>query len=208
MICGCQKRPSAAIWLTRAHSLVSAPDPSPTAGSVTRRYGLLPSHGAQKNVLWGVRHDASQLLRPNTATRRQVRDLSSGPFRVQLDIEVRRIQCRQCHAVKRERLAFLADNPFYTQRFAYYGGRRCRSATIKDIAEELRLDWGAVKDLGKQYVRAQLKRAGTPGNTPAGAGRQRICGSDLCRHVHRTGVPFSFQGRSNSRRMPSGVPAA
>ena len=93
-------------------------------------------------------------------TRRQVRDLSSGPFRILLDIEVRRIQCRQCCAVKRERLSFLADNPFYTQRFAYYVGRRCRSATIKDIAEELRLDWDAVKELDKQYMRAQLKRAG------------------------------------------------
>ena len=67
MICGCQKRPSAATWLTRILSLVSVPDPSPTADSVTRRCGLLPSHGAQKNVLWDVRHDASQLLRPNTA---------------------------------------------------------------------------------------------------------------------------------------------
>jgi len=96
-------------------------------------------------------------------TRRQVRDLSSGPFRILLDIEVRRVQCRQCGAVKRERLAFLSDNPFYTRRFAYYVGRRCRSATIKDIAEEQRLDWDAVKELDKQYMRAQIKRAGTPG---------------------------------------------
>ncbi len=42
-------------------------------------------------------------------------------------------------------------------------GRRCRSATIKEIAEELRLDWDAVKELDKQYMRAQLKRAGTLG---------------------------------------------
>ena len=96
-------------------------------------------------------------------TRRQVRDLSSGPFRVYLDLEVRRVRCRRCTAVKRERLAFLADNPFYTQRFAHYVGRRCRSATIKEIAEELHLDWDAVKELDKQYMRAQLKRAGTPG---------------------------------------------
>ena len=65
--------------------------------------------------------------------------------------------------MKRERLEFLADNPFYTQRFAYYVGRRCRSATIKDIAEDLHLGWDAVKELDQQYMRAQLKRAGTPG---------------------------------------------
>jgi len=49
--------------------------------------------------------------------------------------------------VKREPLAFLADNPFYTKRFAFYVGRRCVSATIKDVAQELHLDWHAVKEL-------------------------------------------------------------
>jgi transposase len=76
---------------------------------------------------------------------------------------VRRVACRRCGQVRRERLSFLAENARYTKAFAYYVGRRCRSATIKDIAEELHLDWDSVKDLDKQYMRAQLKRAGTPG---------------------------------------------
>ena len=117
-------------------------------------------------------------------------DLSSGPFRVYLDLEVRRVRCGRCAAVKRERLEFLADNPFYTQRFAHYVGRPCRSATIKDIAEELRLDWDAVKKLDKQYMRAQLKRAGTPGPKAIGIDEisirkghtYRIVVSDLIRH--------------------------
>ena len=94
---------------------------------------------------------------------RRVRDLSCGDTRIYLEIEVRRVQCKSCGHVKRERLDFLADNPFYTKRFAYYVGRRCRQATIKDIAEELHLDWDTVKTLEKQYMRAQLARAGTPG---------------------------------------------
>ena len=68
--------------------------------------------------------------------------------------------------MKRERLDFLADNPFYTKRFAYYVGRRCRQAPIKDIAGELRLHWETVKILEMQemqYMRAQLARVGTPG---------------------------------------------
>jgi transposase len=81
---------------------------------------------------------------------RKVRDLSCGDRRVYLEFEVRRIQCKRCNAVKREWLDFLADNPFYTKRFAHYVGRRCRSATIKDIATELRLDWDTVKTLEKQ----------------------------------------------------------
>ena len=65
--------------------------------------------------------------------------------------------------MKRERLEFLADNPFYTKRFAHYVGRRCRSSSIKDIAQELNLDWDTVKALEKQYMVAQLAKAGAPG---------------------------------------------
>ena len=77
-----------------------------------------------------------------------------------LELEVRRVECRRCGKVKRERLDFLADNPFYTKRFAYYVGRRCRGTTIKDVAEELALDWHTVKALDMQYMRAQLKPRG------------------------------------------------
>ena len=92
----------------------------------------------------------------------RVRDLSCGDTRIFLELEVRRLDCRNCGRVKRERLDFLADNPHYTKRFAYYVGRRCRSATIKDVAADLRLDWHTVKTLDQQYMQAQLARAGRP----------------------------------------------
>jgi transposase len=93
---------------------------------------------------------------------RRVRDLSCGDTRIFLELEVRRIDCRGCGKVKREQLDFLADNPLYTKRFAQYIGRRCRSATIKDLAAELKLDWHTVKALDQQYMEAQLKRVGSP----------------------------------------------
>jgi transposase len=65
--------------------------------------------------------------------------------------------------VKREALPFLADNPFYTKRFVYYVGRRCRAASIRDVARDMHLDWHTVKELEKQYMREQLRRAGPPG---------------------------------------------
>lgn len=80
-----------------------------------------------------------------------------------LDLEVRRVRCRQCGAVKLERLEFLADNPFYTKRFAFFVGRRCRTATIQDVARETHLNWKTVKALEMQYMREQLRRAGRPG---------------------------------------------
>jgi hypothetical protein len=45
---------------------------------------------------------------------RRVRDLSGADTRIYLEFEVRRVQCRSCGLVKREHLAVLADNPFYT----------------------------------------------------------------------------------------------
>ena len=132
---------------------------------------------------------------------RRVRDLSCGDTRVYLEIEIRRLQCRSCGAVKQEKLPWLANNPFYTKRFAFYVGRRCRSATVGDVARELRLDWKTVKALEMEYMREQLRRAGAPGPKVIGIdelsiGRghnYRIVVSDLVR-----GRPIWFGGADRS----------
>ena len=65
--------------------------------------------------------------------------------------------------MKQEKLEWLAEFPFYTKRFAFYVGRRCRGSTIQDIAKELHLNWKTVKALEKQYMREQLRRVSNPG---------------------------------------------
>jgi len=60
--------------------------------------------------------------------------------------------------VKLEELSWISDNPFYTKRFAYYVGRKCRVMTVRDVAWELNLDWKTVKALDKQYMQKQLER--------------------------------------------------
>jgi len=99
---------------------------------------------------------------------RQVRDLSCGDRRVYLVYEGRRVDCSRCQAVKNESLEWLADNPLYTKRFAYYVGRRCRATTVRELAEELLLDWHTVKELDKQYMREQLRRVGIKSTTAIG----------------------------------------
>ena len=103
--------------------------------------------------------------------------------------------------MKRERLDWLADNPLYTKRFAFYVGRRCRESTVQAIAEELHLEWHSVKELDKQYMREQLRRAGCPAprvigidEVAVGRGhRYRIIVSDLER-----GRPIWFGGKDRS----------
>jgi transposase len=49
--------------------------------------------------------------------------------------------------VQQEILPWLAYNPFYTKRFAFYVGRRCRSSPIRDGAQELHRNWKTVQAL-------------------------------------------------------------
>ena len=134
---------------------------------------------------------------------RKVRDLSCGDTRIYLEIEVRRVLCRSCGKVKTKELSWLADNPFYTKRFAFYVGRRCRSSTIHDVAQELHLDWKTVKDLEKQYMSEQLRRIGTPGPRVIGIDEvsirkghtYRIVVSDLIRLR-----PIWFGGQDRSEK--------
>ena len=111
------------------------------------------------------------------------------------------MQCRSCGKVKQEQLAWLADHPFYTKRFAFYVGKRCRASTIQAVARELHLDWRAVKALDKQYMREQLRRLGVPGPKVVGIDEvsikkghtYRIVVSDLVRHR-----PIWFGGMDRS----------
>ena len=92
--------------------------------------------------------------------------------------------------MKQEKLDWLADYPFFSKRFAFYVGRRCRDSSIQDVAEELRLDWRTVKALEMQYMREMLRRAGIPGPKVIGIDEvsvrkghdYRIVVSDLVRH--------------------------
>jgi len=136
-----------------------------------------------------------------------VRDLGCGGWRVYLEIEVRRVDCRGCGGVKRERLDFLADNPRYTKGFAFEVGRRCRQASVRDVARDLArdlgLDWDAVKTLEMQYMRAQLAAAGMPRPTAIGIDEisvrkrhaYRIVVSDL---VARRPIWFGGEDRSEA----------
>ncbi len=103
--------------------------------------------------------------------------------------------------MKSESLDWLANHPLYTKRFAFYVGKRSRKATIKEIAEELHLDWHTVKELDKQFMSDQLGRAGTPAPRVIGVDeiaigrghRYRIVVSDL---VRRRAIWFGGKDRS------------
>jgi transposase len=105
--------------------------------------------------------------------------------------------------VKQEKLGWLAESPFYTKRFAFYIGRRCRDSSIRDVAREFHLDWKTVKAVEKQYMQEQLRRAGRPGPKVIGIDEvslrkghtYRIVVSDLARKR-----PIWFGGEDRSEK--------
>ena len=105
--------------------------------------------------------------------------------------------------MKQERLPWLAETPGYTKRFAFAVGRRSRTASLQDVAKEFRLDWKTVKALEMQYMREQLRRAGTPAPTVIGIDEvsirkghtYRIVVSDL---VRRRPIWFGGVDRSEA----------
>src|ERR1019366_7353227 len=123
-----------------------------------------------------------------------------------------RLACHRCGTVKRERLEFLADNPHFTKRFAVYVRRRNRPGSIRDVAKELKLDWDTVKTLEKQYMRAQLERAGTPGPRAIGIDEisvrkghsYRIVVSDLVRKRPMAAF-YDWLGLKKSRKIKLAV---
>jgi len=140
--------------------------------------------------------------------------------RIFLEIAIRRIDCRSCQGVKQEGLDWLADNPFYTKRFAFHIGRRCRHSSIRDVAKEHLLDWKTVKALEMQYMREQIKRAGQPRPKVIGIDEisirkgqtYRIVVSDLDRRraiwfggkdrsEESMDMFFEFLGERNSKRV-------
>ncbi|MEI6987091.1 MAG: ISL3 family transposase [Rhodospirillaceae bacterium] len=133
---------------------------------------------------------------------RRSRDLACGDREVYLNFQMRRVKCTSC-GVKNEKLAFLSENTKYTLRFAMQIGELSRAMTIKDVARLMRLDWHAVKDLDKIYMREQLRVAGPPKPSTIGVDEisikkghsYRIVVSDL---DARRAIWFGGEGRTEA----------
>ena len=164
----------------------------------TRTLGLSGSKGFKKTICGCCGTTYRSHYDKNVP---RTRDLSCRDTRIYLEAEVRRVQCKRCGTVKREKLSWLANNPFYTKRFAYHVGRKCRAMTIKDVAKELKLDWHTVKTLEKEYMQEQLRR--NPVAAPRAIGIDEI--SLRKGHIYRIvvsdlerGKPIWFGGEDRS----------
>ena len=89
------------------------------------------------------------------------------------------------------------DAPGYSKPLAFGVGRRFRTSPIRDVGRGLRLDWHTVKGLEQQYMREQLRRAGTPGPRVIGLDEVSIKKG----HTYRIVVSDLGRGRLNTAAL-------
>ena len=129
-----------------------------------------------------------------------MRDKPCGDLRVYLEVEIRRVNCKGCGKVKGEHLPWMGS-PFYTRRFAFYVGKRCQSSSIREVADELNVDWRTAKSMEMDYMREKLQKVGKPKPNAVGIDeisvrkghKYRIVVSDLERHQ-----PIWFGGKDRT----------
>ena len=135
---------------------------------------------------------------------RRTRDLSCGDTRISLEFEVRRVQCKRCGTVKRERLEFLADNPFYYQALCLLRGAALPFGNDQGPGRGAEAGLGYGQGAGDAVhggAEFHLAKAGRPGPKVVGIDEisirkghtYRIVVSDLIR-----GRPIWFGGADRS----------
>ncbi len=86
-------------------------------------------------------------------TRQFVRDRNFGDYTMLLQIEYRKLRCRQCRRVRVERLDFVDTSQRVTMRLGTYAAELCRRGlAVETVADHLDLDPKTVKQFDKQAL--------------------------------------------------------
>jgi len=90
---------------------------------------------------------------------RRFRALPIGGKPVYLELDVPRVECRQCGAVRQVRIGFADSRVSYTRAFERYALELSKSMTIQDVAHHLGISWDVIKDIQKRHLK---RRFGKP----------------------------------------------
>ena len=89
---------------------------------------------------------------------RLFRSLPIGTRAVQVVLDVPRIGCMDCGAVRQVDVNFADVRRSYTKAFERYVLELSRHMTIQDVAEHLQVGWDLVKDIQKRYLSQKFRR--------------------------------------------------
>lgn len=83
--------------------------------------------------------------------------LSVGNNKTEMIVQIPRISCGNCGAIKQPNLPFADPKKHYTRSLERFTIDMCRVATISDVAALTGLSWDTVKDIHKRHLRRKYK---------------------------------------------------
>ncbi len=83
--------------------------------------------------------------------------LPVGNRKVELVVQIPRLQCKSCGVIKQPRLGFADPKKHYTRSLEHFVTDLCRIATIADLAELTGLSWDTIKEIHKRHLRRKYK---------------------------------------------------
>ena len=90
---------------------------------------------------------------------RRFRTVPIGGKAVYLELDVPRVECRRCGAVRQVKIGFAEPRVSYTRAFERYALELSSYMTIKDVARHLGISWDVIKEIQKRYLK---RRFGKP----------------------------------------------
>lgn len=78
--------------------------------------------------------------------------LPIGKKSVYVNLQVPRVQCRDCNIVRQIKIGFADPRRIYTRAFERYALELSRHMTIKDVAIHLGISWDIIKEIQVRYL--------------------------------------------------------
>ena len=132
-----------------------------------RDYQYLKTEYKKRQIYFHVKKYFHQLRYPDCGSsnlilrgfkKRSFKSVSIGRKRIILVVKIKRLQYRDCHCLKQEKLHFADPKKTYTRAFARFVLDLLQSMTIDDAARHLGVCWDTVKDIQKQYLQKHFAR--------------------------------------------------
>ena len=130
-------------------------------------YTYVRSAYEEGKVIFTVKHKREKLHCPACGSRdlilrgcspRRFRMVPIGSKVILLDLDIQRVACRRCDAIRQVELGF-ADSRFsYTRAFERYVLELSKHMTILDVARHLHVSWDVIKDIQKRYLKRRFSR--------------------------------------------------
>jgi len=100
----------------------------------------------------------SHLLTLRGTTTRTFKSIPIGGKKVVLILQVQRVACKKCHALRQVKLGFADPKKSYTKALARYVLELSKHMTIKDVAEHLQISWDMVKNIQKEHLQKHFTK--------------------------------------------------